>query len=82
MARSVEGQRTQTAARSKSEENEQVDIMQIEKQKGQTSTCRYCDSTLPPQRCPAYGKRCGKCAKMNYVREVHRSMKHKTAKLD
>ena len=37
------------------------------------STCRYCGSSHPPQRCPAYSKRYGKCGKMNHFRTVYRS---------
>ena len=69
----LEAQRTQTAARSKSEVNDQVDAMWPEKQKSQTNTCRYCGSTHPPQRYPAHGKRCRECAKMSHMNAVCRS---------
>ena len=56
--------------------------MQPEKQKSQRSMCRYCGFTDLPQRCPMYGKRCRKCAKMNHVSVVCRSLRHKAVKLD
>ena len=27
--------------------------------------CRYCDGKHPPLKCPAYGKKCGKCNRLN-----------------
>ena len=42
-----------------------VERNQPEKQICQTSPCKYCGSSHPPQRCPAYGKRCGEFANMN-----------------
>ena len=57
----VGDQRTQTAARSKLEVNEQADVMQPEKhniQNSQPRMYKYCRSSNPPQSCPVYGKRC------------------------
>ena len=49
-ARQVEAWRTKTGVRSKLEGNEQVDTTQPEKEKSQTSICRYCGSTHPPKK--------------------------------
>ena len=31
-----------------------------------TGTCRYCGSSHPPRRCPAYGVMCGECGRVNH----------------
>ena len=66
-----EAQRTHTIERN-----------QPEKQICQTSPCRYCGSSHPTQRCPAYGKRCSECAKMNHLNAVCRSSRHAVHKLE
>ena len=38
----------------------------------QASPCRYCTFIHPPRRCPAYGKKCGKCGRVNHVSAVCR----------
>ena len=55
---------------------------QPEKQICQTSPCRYCRSSHPCQRCPAYGKRCGECAKMNHISAVYRSSRQIVHKVE
>ena len=45
-------------------------------QQNQTSICKYCGSSHPPQRCPVYGKRGMKCDKVNHLWAVYRSMTH------
>ena len=38
-----------------------------------TSTCKYCGSSHPPKRCPAYGVMCGKCSQVNHFNAVCRA---------
>ena len=84
-ARQVEAQITHTAVLNNLKINQEFDAIQLEKQKkykhkpqqSQTSMCKYCVSNHLPQRCPAYGKRCGKCGKMNHSTAVCRSDRHK-----
>ena len=55
---------------------------QPQKQICQTNPYRYCGSSHPPQRCPAYGKRCGECAKMNHISAFCRSTRQAVHKLE
>ena len=32
--------------------------------------CKYCGTTHPPRKCPAYGKACEKCGKKNHFKKV------------
>ena len=36
-------------------------------------TCKYCGSSNPPRRCPAYGVMCGECSHMNHFSTVCRA---------
>ena len=38
-----------------------------------TGTCRYCGSSHPPRRCPAYGMMCGECSQVNHFSAVCRA---------
>ena len=35
-----------------------------------TGTCKYCGSSHPPRRCPAYGMMCGQCSRVNHFSAV------------
>ena len=70
-ARLEEAQRTYTVERN-----------EPEKQICQTSPCRYCKSSQPPQRCPPYGRRCVECAKMNHISAVCRSSRQAVHKFE
>ena len=36
-------------------------------------TCKYCGSSHPPRRCPAYGMMCGECGWVNHFSTVCRA---------
>ena len=36
------------------------------KQKKRTTECKFCSYEHAPKQCPAYGKECRKCGKMNH----------------
>ena len=59
-----------------------IETNEPEKQLSQTSPCRYCGPSHPPQRCPAYGNRCSECAKMNYISAVCRCSRQAVHKLE
>ena len=40
-----------------------------------TGTCRYCGSSHPPRRCPAYGVMCGECSRVNHFTTVCRALR-------
>ena len=37
--------------------------------------CKYCGISHKPRQCPAYGKKCERCYKMNHFKEMNRSYK-------
>ena len=41
-------------------------------------SCRCCGSSHLPRRCPAYGKKCAECSKINHFRDVCRSGRNRT----
>ena len=45
-----------------------------------TSTCRYCGSSHPPRRCPAYGMMCGECSRVNHFSTMCRAPRRVTSK--
>ena len=58
---------------------EEASMIQI-REAGQTDakmmragTCRYCGSSHPPRRCPAYGVRHGECGRVNHFSTVCRA---------
>ena len=38
-------------------------------------SCSYCSYSHPPRWCPAYGKKCVECGKINHLREFCRSVR-------
>ena len=49
-----------------------LEAEQTESKMRQASPCRYCRSIHLPRRYPAYGKKCGKCDRMNHISAVCR----------
>ena len=45
-----------------------------------TGTCRYCGSSHPPRRCPAYGMMCGECSRVNHFSAVCRATRQGTSR--
>ena len=41
-------------------------------------SCSYFGSSHPPRQCPAYGKKCTKCGKVNHYREFCTSERNRT----
>ena len=35
--------------------------------------CKYCDGKHPPWKCPAYGRKCAKCNRLNHFAKVCKS---------
>ena len=91
-AKGVEANRAQSAIMDNLTETKEFDKVKIAKgglrYKGgnvQTHTkapakknCSYCSSSHPPRQCPAYGKMCTDCGKVNHFREVCRSRRNTT----
>ncbi|XP_047135337.1 uncharacterized protein LOC124812559 [Hydra vulgaris] len=42
----------------------------IDKNKERTIKCKYCGLQHPPRKCPAFGKSCKKCGKLNHFKNV------------
>ncbi|XP_047140948.1 uncharacterized protein LOC124816004 [Hydra vulgaris] len=42
----------------------------IDKNKERTIKCKYCGLQHPPRKCPAFGKSCKKCGKLNHLKNI------------
>lgn len=54
-------------------EDSEVDRVQVSSNTPPLKQCRYCGDLHPPRQCPAYGKACAKCGKMNHFSKVCQS---------
>ncbi|XP_012566138.1 uncharacterized protein LOC105850199 [Hydra vulgaris] len=44
-------------------------VKYIDKNKERTIKCKYCGLQHPPRKCPAFGKSCKKCGKLNHFKK-------------
>ena len=89
LTRRVEAQRVQKAINEATKENKDSDTMKykqyIQYSKGRREThtnCKYCENKHEFKVCPAHGKNCSGCGKLNHFEWVYRSQSSQVPKDD
>ena len=52
---------------------EPLSVNYIDKNKEKLNKCKYCGLQHLPRKCPAFGKNCQKCEKINHFKNVRKS---------